>query len=499
MSEMQSTSAPPTQAEPAAFGQGTASGSMAWQQPGIAGLWGLATAKDSLKYWLKGSSFSSFILTRWTFAVFFVTVALNGFVVFNRVYYAGKETELAIYPAATALVLLFVLATTKERSQGLYFWAAWSFWIFINLIGFVNATNINAGNYRLVFVSIIKSWINLIGIPWMAFRIISPDKLPRYTKILVGTVTVGSILCLVQTAYPDLFSYIRSAETMRGAGTWDNANNAALVLMLGLFISRLVDWRYRWLKWTVYLILLAGFVGTFSRGALVGFVAGEITYLVVVRNYKRMFLAGSFLVLFIGSWITIGFLVQSNTIRIESKEIRTRVQSLSNLFMGKASEDLETGRLYLWRAAVQDVLDEGSLLFGLGHNGMIKSSIGFAPHNEYIQYFAEGGLVGLTAFLGFLTTLGYVFWRCKDRAIRACLLSMLVGYAVFCITGDKTFALQMMGPFIAMMVMWAHYSRNYPGVEKVQRLKRVLARTFASTNAPSLNALSTNAKTMSPE
>ncbi len=487
MSELQSTVEQPSTAEPAALGQGSGSGSMAWNQPGLSSLWGLATAKDSLQYWLKGKSFSSFVLTRWAFAIFFVTVALNGFVVFNRVYFAGGGTELASYPAATALVLLFVLATTKERSQGIYFWSAWSFWIFFNLVGFVNATSVSSENYRSLFMGIIKTWINLIGIPWMAFRIISPNKLPQYTKLLLIAATVGSVMCLVQTAYPELFSYIRTGATIRGAGTWDNSNNAALVLMLALFTTRLVDWRYRWIKWTVYLILLAGLIGTFSRGALLGFIAGELTYLIIVRNFKRMFLAGSVLVLFIGSGITVGFLVQNKTITIENKEIRDRVQSLSNVFTGKASEDLEAGRLFLWRSAIQDVLNKGNLLFGLGHLGMLYSSTGLAPHNEYIQFFAEGGLFGLAAYLGFLSMLTYIFWRCKDRAIRAALMSLLASYAVFCMSGDKVFALQMTGPFIAIMVLWSHYSRDYPGVEKVQRLKRVLSRALIPTNAPAAN------------
>lgn len=452
---------------------------MAWNQPGLAGMWGLATAKDSLKYWLKRKSFSTFILTRWAFAIFFVTLALNGFVVMNRLYYAGEGKQLATYPFVTAIVLLFVLATTKERSQGIYFWSAWSFWIIVNLIASVNAENVNAENYRWVFVHIIKTWITLIGIPWMAFRIISPDKLLLYTKLLVVTATVGALMCLAQTANPDLFLYIRNAETMRGAGTWDNANTAGLVLMLTLLFTRLVDWKYRWMKWVVFAILLTAFIGTFSRGAILGFIAGEVTYLIIVRNYKRMFLAGSFLAIFIGSWITIGFLVQNNTLKIESKEIQARVQSLSNLLTGNVSEDIERGRVYLWRAAIQDVLDDGSVLFGLGHNGMVQSSIGLAPHNEYIQYFADGGLFGLASFLAFLAMMAYVFWRCKDRAIRAVLLSLLVSCVTFCMTGDHIFAHAMMGPYIALMVLWAHYSREYPGVEKVQQMKRALARTLA--------------------
>lgn len=483
-SEMQSTAVQSPEALPTGHGTDMATGTMVWNQPGFAGLWGLVTAKDSLMYWLRGKSFSSFALTRWIFAVYLMIAALNGFLVFNRLFYSGAGNELASYPAATALILLMVLGTTKERSQGVYFWTAWSFWIFYSLVGFANATSVSNENFRVVMQSLIKSWITVIGIPWMAFRIISPDKLPRYTKLLIFTGAFGSVMCLVQTFSPELFSYIRTAETMRGAGTWENANMAGLVLMLCIFLTRLVSWRSRWVKWMVYLVLFTGFIGTFSRGALVAFVAGELAYLIIVRNYKRMFFAGSFLLLFVSTWITLGFLAQNNTIPIESKEISNRVQALSNILTGKAAEELETGRLFLWRAGIQNVLDEGSLLVGLGHAGMIKSKgSGLSPHNEYIQYFADGGILALTAFLGFLATIVYIFWRCKDRAIRASLLSIIIGYSVFGMTGDKMFMYQMIGPFLAILVLWAHYSREYPGVEKVQRLKKSLTRNLALSNS----------------
>lgn len=480
MSVAPSISASVQEPELAARGQGV--GSMSIHQPGLSGLWGLVTAKDSLNYWLKGKAFSTFILTRWAFALYFVCVALNGFVAIIRIIYAGNSNELAIYPATTAFLLLFILATTKERSQGLYFWAAWSFWIFYNLIALVNATSLTADSIYYALPGVVKSWINLIGVPWMAFRIISPDKLPRYTKILVFTTAIGSVMCLIQIASPELFSYIRDVDSLRGAATWGNANNAGLVLMLALLLCRLVDWRHRWLKWTVFLILLAGFVGTFSRGAMTGYVFGEITYLLIIRNYKRMFIAGTFLLLFLAAWLTVGLLVYNNTIVVKSKEIRERVQTVSNLFTGNVGEDLEKGRFYLWRAGVMDVLTKGSVLFGFGHNGMSVTSLKMAPHNEYIHYFGEGGLVGLTAFLSLLAALGSIFSKCKDRNIRAVLMSMFIGYLFFLLSCDKVLTFQMFGPFLAIMILWAHYSRGYPGEEKIKRLKRALFRSVALAN-----------------
>lgn len=363
MPETPTSAAPPPENYPTGHGPNSVTGSMVWNQPGFAALWGLATAKDSLKYWLQRKSFSTFVLTRWAFAALFVTVALNGFVVFNRVIHSGDGTELASYPIGVAMVLMMVLATTKERSQGSYFWAAWTFWLVINLLGFANATNITSGNYRLVIQVIVKGWINLIGIPWMAFRVIPPEKLPRYTKLLVLSAVAGSIMCLIQTVSPQLFSYIRfSEQTVRVGGTWDNPNFAGVTLMLALFLTRFVTWKLRWVQWTVYLTLLAALIGTFSRGAFVGFILGEMVYLTVVRNYKRMILGGLFLLFFLSSWITIGFLVQTNTIKVESKELRERLQTFSNIVSGKATQEVEHGRFWLWEAAINDVLRKGNLV-----------------------------------------------------------------------------------------------------------------------------------------
>jgi O-antigen ligase len=484
MSEM---SSPITASETSVSPSGQA---LVMNQPGFAGLWGLATAQDSLKYWLSAKSFRSFVLSRWLFTLFFVTVTLNGFVVFNRVIAGGKLTQMPTYPIATAIVLAFVLATTKERSQGTYFWGAWSFWIFYTLVGFVNATSVNSENFRVVLESLVKSWISLIGIPWMAFRIISPDQLPRYTKLLVLTTTVGSIMCLAHTANPDLFWFMASGGTLRGSGPWENANGAAMFLMFAMFLIRLTTWNNRLVKTIIYLLLLAGFIGTFSRGAILGYILGESTYLILVKNYKRIFVGALFLSVFLAGWITLGFLVQNNSLTIESDELRPRVQMFSNIISGKASEDLEASRIHLWKAGIQHVVDGGGILFGVGHAGLIKSKgEGLASHNEYIQYFADGGLLGLTAFLSFLFMIFYIFLRCKDRIIRSCLTGMIVSLCFMCITGSGTFLSQSIGAYIAIMALWAHYSREYPGDEKVKRLKRALTKSLVQAHATAAKPL----------
>ncbi len=290
---MSEVSSPPAEIGTPSLSQGGSAS--VWSQPGFAALWGLATAKDSLKFWLKTKSFHSAALARGLFTILFVVAILNGFYVFNRIITAGKRSEIPTYPYMAIFVLVVALASTKERSRGVYIWSAWIFWIFYTLIGFVNPSGVTEENFRLMIQAIGKSWISLIAIPWIAFRVVSPDKLPRYTNLLVYTVAFGSILSFLQLWNPSLFIYVRGDSSLRAGGTWLNANLAGLVFMLTLSLIHLGNWPHRWVKWLLYLIILAGLIATFSRGALFSYAAGLLVYLMMVKSYKRIFLGGAFL------------------------------------------------------------------------------------------------------------------------------------------------------------------------------------------------------------
>ncbi len=168
-----------------------------------------------------------------------------------------------------AIFVLVVALALQRSDRAAYIWSAWIFWIFYTLIGFVKPSGVTEENFRLMIQAIGKSWISLIAIPWIAFRVVSRISCRVYTNLLVYTVAFGSILSFLQLWNPSLFIYVRGDSSLRAGGTWLNANLAGLVFMLTLSLIHLGNWPHRWVKWLLYLIILAGLIATFSRGAIV--------------------------------------------------------------------------------------------------------------------------------------------------------------------------------------------------------------------------------------
>ena len=82
-------------------------------------------------------------------------------------------------------------------------------------------------------------------------------------------------------------------------------------------------------------------------------------------------------------------------------------------------------RIVNWAVLIQLGLSHPVAGHGLGMttvlNPMIQASSGvpFNAHNDYVRYFFEGGLVGLTLYVGFIAVLGVWFWRVRQRCAPA--------------------------------------------------------------------------------
>ena len=93
--------------------------------------------------------------------------------------------------------------------------------------------------------------------------------------------------------------------------------------------------------------------------------------------------------------------------------------------LASGSQNSFQWRIVNWAVLIQLGLSHPIAGHGLGMttvlNPLIQASSGvpFNAHNDYVRYFFEGGLVGLTLYVSFIVVLGAWLWRVGQRCTRA--------------------------------------------------------------------------------
>jgi O-antigen ligase len=412
-------------------------------------------------------SFTAHPLAVLTYYGLCILAACNGFALlarFNRFYVSeAGARELPIFPVATLFTIIVVLAFTKERSRGTYFWFAWSYWAIYILFGFAGSYQVTGFAPYTVMELIVKNWIGLIGFPWLAFRVISPDKIPRFQAVMLSCFAVGGLLSVAQALQPETFDKFVS-EAGRGGGFWMNPNTCGLVLLMGFFLTLTRKWEYPKLMMLIRIALVAGLLFTYSRTAIIGLFMAGVVFSIA---YGRAGRAVKVLLIGIVTGVIIfmlGTMVESGTIPIENKALRERILKITEIVTGKfATQGEYDTRTPLWSAAIKQVINRGGLVLGTGHGSMeraVEHAGSFlAPHNDYIYVWGNSGLPGLFAYL---TLLGMFFWqasKCRDPQMRAGIMGAMTVFVIYAVFGHSMFAIHSMGPILAIISLWLYYGQ----------------------------------------
>jgi O-antigen ligase len=141
----------------------------------------------------------------------------------------------------------------------------------------------------------------------------------------------------------------------------------------------------------------------------------------------------------------------------------------------KVWSDLETGRLPIWSAAVDMALDRPVFGHGWGSFDFLIDGYRIAPtgldtsyaHNDYLQVFAEAGIVGLAVVAWLLTLLGRRMLRAFSSPTipeaRFTLLWLSVGIVAALIHSIADFGLRIPGVafmFTLLLAMFVRVSSN---------------------------------------
>ena len=248
-----------------------------------------------------------------------------------------------------------------------------------------------------------KRWLNPVLLFFILFNIIDDEE--TCYRTLLGLCFLFLALILTQLlATFGITDYAAQAMAHRGrAGGFGAAGEYAITLVLffpfvlsGSFLMKRSDLFKTGCIILVFLTLV-GLVNAGSRNGAVSFLFSMVAYLLILKRKKIM---GMRPIVF----LIIAMIVVSTTAFVVSPS--SLKSTVSERFNPSTSEDLDdytSGRIELWKNGWKLFVD--SPLIGHGRNSyMILSQLrGYpfcgAPHNQYLRYLAEHGLIGLIAFI----------------------------------------------------------------------------------------------------
>jgi O-antigen ligase len=220
--------------------------------------------------------------------------------------------------------------------------------------------------------------------------------LPSVTRMVQVAGAISAPIALYQLATHG--GQLVSGE-VRSNGTFSQPNSAAVFFAVAAIASlwRFVDNGHRRSDAIFLLIFAAATISTFSLGGLLCLLVMLVAF-GLLRPVSPRIKMGSCIVAIL---IVVGFLATPLGAERVAKESST---SLSSERAGSTKDTSLSWRFFKWEALLPEWEASPLLGQGLGTTTTTEGtssdvSIGLAPHNEYIRYLVETGVVGLMILL----------------------------------------------------------------------------------------------------
>lgn len=233
-------------------------------------------------------------------------------------------------------------------------------------------------------------------------------------NIYVCAAVIYAILAIRACYSAGISRYYHGDIEMFGTSFDPNYIGIPLVASSAIILDCIMRAKKRALYITAYTIVLVSIVYTASRG-----------------NYLALVLSNSLVFSYFLMDKSVSIIKRILLVLLIVSVIGAAMYIFSTLFpeqwsrMTDISTENDNGRLALWRNAYNAWLK--APLFGIGLQGMYYVQ-GMASHNTYLQLLSETGVIGLSLFIAFVSTLGrkaYVY----DRALFSAFIGMLIQIA----------------------------------------------------------------------
>jgi O-antigen ligase len=197
------------------------------------------------------------------------------------------------------------------------------------------------------------------------------------------------------------------ANPGRAAGLYVNANQAGSALILGIIVGVGLLQRYRV---AFCLLVFAGVLLTFSRGAILGWLVVAIILLLRGVLTLRRLVIGT---LAFAGLVTAGSILLLERVGMPDELNVQNIQDRIEFFAAAGSADDPALRSRV--RVLNDGLEvfEASPLVGSGLGSSLSKTEGAGVHNTYVRFLAEHGIVGLAMLGGLFFAL---LWRTRGVA-----------------------------------------------------------------------------------
>jgi O-antigen ligase len=307
------------------------------------------------------------------------------------------------------------------------------------------------------------------------------DKSYTFLKVWNFISIIFSLLCIIGVILYYLGITTNLTFGFRATGTFEDPNLAAsfLIISLGFCLSynNSPNSNKKRIPINLLLILFALLL-TSSRGGVLGLGVGFILVVLINltnKGIKQIAKIVVFLIVLITIILLINYIYPLDI-------VNTSLGRISNISTEESGTNL---RLLLWRTALTLWQDNPFLGVGFGqylHNAQeINSSIVNIPHNTYLSFLAETGIIGFMSFFSLPIYLFYklFIWVKKGEVTSIFLFVSLSGILVQAFTINLE-NFRCLWIFYAFILYWVHEGverasrRENSGNDKVDMVKAAL-------------------------
>ncbi len=247
---------------------------------------------------------------------------------------------------------------------------------------------------------------------------------PIFIGILFG-VFVNFLLAIVPT-----FSFGENYIGWRFVGTTSNANILAMLALFSILVSIYYLQINPRMKYKVYLALNFVFASyiIFITGSKKGLILGSLLLFVylfsTVKSIESLVkIVFTIMLLSVVTYVAIIYFIDFNEFIKTFEQVSHRIEAISELFSGQTIHDESTQERLMFISKAFDTLGNHPLL-GIGIDNF-RVLYGTYAHNNYMELFADVGLVGFFIYYSMYIYILYLCYK-MERSYLQFLLSIFI-------------------------------------------------------------------------